>query len=124
MVSAVAAIALLVGGIGIMNIMLVTVKERTREIGIRKALGAGEHHILGQFLAEALFYAMLGGVLGIGIGILLTKLAGSVLDIQAEVSGAAASLSVLFSATVGIVFGLMPAYKASKLNPVEALRHE
>ena len=123
-VSAVAAIALLVGGIGIMNIMLVTVKERTREIGIRKALGAGEHHILGQFLAEALFYAMLGGVLGIGIGILLTKLAGSVLDIQAEVSGAAASLSVLFSATVGIVFGLMPAYKASKLNPVEALRHE
>ena len=123
-VSAVAAIALLVGGIGIMNIMLVTVKERTREIGIRKALGAGEHHILGQFLAEALFYAMLGGVLGIGIGILLTNLAGSVLGIQAEVSGAAASLSVLFSATVGIVFGLMPAYKASKLNPVEALRHE
>ena len=123
-VSAVAAIALLVGGIGIMNIMLVTVKERTREIGIRKALGAGEHHILGQFLAEALFYSMLGGVLGIGIGILLTNLAGSVLGIQTEVSGAAATLSVLFSATVGIVFGLMPAYKASKLNPVEALRHE
>jgi putative ABC transport system permease protein len=123
-VSAVAAIALLVGGIGIMNIMLVTVKERTREIGIRKALGAGEHHILGQFLAEALFYAMFGGLLGIGIGILLTNAAGSVLGIEAEVSGAAASLSVLFSASVGIVFGLMPAYKASKLNPVEALRHE
>ena len=123
-VSAVAAIALLVGGIGIMNIMLVTVKERTREIGIRKALGAGEHHILGQFLAEALFYAMFGGLLGIGVGILLTNLAGSVLGIQAEVSAAAATLSVLFSATVGIVFGLMPAYKASKLNPVEALRHE
>ena len=123
-VSAVAAIALLVGGIGIMNIMLVTVKERTREIGIRKALGAGEHHILGQFLAEALFYALFGGLMGIIVGVLLTNAAGSILGIQTEVSGAAASLSVLFSATVGIVFGLMPAYKASKLNPVEALRHE
>jgi len=123
-VSAVAAISLLVGGIGIMNIMLVTVKERTREIGIRKALGAGEHHILGQFLAEALFYALLGGFLGIALGVLLTRLAGDILGIKTEVSIAAATLSVLFSATVGIVFGLMPAYKASKLSPVEALRHE
>ncbi len=123
-VSAVAAVALLVGGIGIMNIMLVTVKERTREIGIRKALGAGEHHILGQFLVEALFYALLGGLLGVGIGILLTKLSGDIIGIQAQVSGAAASLSVLFSATVGIIFGLIPAYRASKLDPVEALRHE
>lgn len=123
-VSSVAAVALLVGGIGIMNIMLVTVKERTREIGIRKALGAGEHHILGQFLAEALFYALLGGVLGVGIGIFLTKLSGNIIGIEAEVSKAAASLSVLFSATVGILFGLIPAYKASKLDPVEALRHE
>lgn len=123
-VSSVAAIALLVGGIGIMNIMLVTVRERTREIGIRKALGAGEHHILGQFLAEALFYALLGGVLGVGIGIFLTKISGNVIGIEAEVSRSAATLSVLFSATVGIVFGLMPAYKASKLDPVEALRHE
>jgi putative ABC transport system permease protein len=123
-VSAVAAIALVVGGIGIMNIMLVTIKERTREIGIRKALGAGEHHILGQFLAEALFYAMLGGLLGLIAGIALTKAAGSVLGIEASVSASAATLSVLFSATVGIIFGLMPAYKASKLDPVEALRHE
>ena len=123
-VSAVAAIALVVGGIGIMNIMLVTIKERTREIGIRKALGAGEHHILGQFLAEALFYAMLGGFLGLVAGIGLTLLAGSVLGIKTTVSASAASLSVLFSATVGIIFGLMPAYKASKLDPVEALRHE
>lgn len=123
-VSAVAAVALLVGGIGIMNIMLVTVKERTREIGIRKALGAGEHHILGQFLAEALFYAMLGGLLGVGIGIFLTKLSGNVIGIEAEVSKSAAFLSVLFSASVGILFGLIPAYKASKLDPVEALRHE
>lgn len=123
-VSAVAAIALVVGGIGIMNIMLVTIKERTREIGIRKALGAGEHHILGQFLAEALFYAMLGGLLGLAAGIGLTLAAGSVLGIKTTVSASAASLSVLFSATVGIVFGLMPAYKASKLDPVEALRHE
>ena len=123
-VSAVAAISLLVGGIGIMNIMLVTVRERTREIGIRKALGAGEHHILGQFLAEALFYALLGGLLGVGVGVFLTKISGSVIGIEAEVSRSAATLSVLFSATVGIMFGLMPAYKASKLDPVEALRHE
>jgi|AGTN01.1.fsa_nt_gi ABC-type antimicrobial peptide transport system, permease component len=123
-VSAVAAISLLVGGIGIMNIMLVTVKERTREIGIRKALGAGEHHILGQFLTEALFYAILGGLLGVGIGILLTSLASGILGIEAKVSASAASLSVLFSATIGIIFGIIPAYKASKLDPVEALRQE
>ncbi|MGI5848774.1 MAG: ABC transporter permease [Christensenellales bacterium] len=123
-VSAVAGVALLVGGIGIMNIMLVTIKERTREIGIRKALGAGEHHILGQFLAEALFFALLGCLLGIAIGVILTKISGNVIGIQAEVSGSAATLSVLFSATIGILFGLIPAYKASKLDPVEALRHE
>jgi len=123
-VSAVAAISLLVGGIGIMNIMLVTVKERTREIGIRKALGAGEHHILGQFLTEALFYAIFGGLLGVGVGMLLTNLAGSILGIEAKVSMSAAALSVLFSATIGIIFGIIPAYKASKLDPVEALRQE
>lgn len=123
-VGAVAAVALLVGGIGIMNIMLVTVKERTREIGIRKALGAGEHHILGQFLAEALFYSILGGILGVGIGVFLTRISGNIIGIKAQVSGSAAFLSVLFSASVGIIFGLIPAYKASKLDPVEALRHE
>ncbi len=123
-VGAVAAVALLVGGIGIMNIMLVTVKERTREIGIRKALGAGEHHILGQFLSEALFYSILGGLLGIALGVFLTRISGSVIGIKSEVSGSAAFLSVLFSATVGIIFGLIPAYKASKLDPVDALRHE
>jgi putative ABC transport system permease protein len=123
-VGAVAAVALLVGGIGIMNIMLVTVKERTREIGIRKALGAGEHHILGQFLAEALFYSILGGVLGVGAGMFLTKISGNIIGIKAQVSGSAAFLSVLFSASVGIIFGLIPAYKASKLDPIEALRHE
>lgn len=123
-IGAVAGVALLVGGIGIMNIMLVTIKERTREIGIRKALGAGEHHILGQFLAEALFYAMLGGLLGLLFGVVMTHAAGGILGIETEVSKGAALLSVLFSATVGIVFGLMPAYKASKLNPVDALRHE
>lgn len=123
-VGVVAAVALLVGGIGIMNIMLVTVKERTREIGIRKALGAGEHHILGQFLSEALFYSILGGLLGVSVGIFLTRISGSVIGIKAEVSGSAAFLSVLFSASVGIIFGLIPAYKASKLDPVDALRHE
>lgn len=123
-VGAVAGVSLLVGGIGIMNIMLVTVKERTREIGIRKALGAGEHHILGQFLTEAMFYAILGGLLGVAIGIFMTKLSGSIIGIKSQVSGQAAFLSVLFSATVGIIFGLIPAYKASKLDPVDALRHE
>ena len=123
-IGAVAAVSLLVGGIGIMNIMLVTVKERTREIGIRKALGAGEHHILGQFLAEALFYAMLGGLLGVGVGIFLTKMGGNIIGVEANVSRSAAGLSVLFSATVGILFGIAPAYKASKLDPVQALRHE
>lgn len=123
-IGAVAAVSLLVGGIGIMNIMLVTVKERTREIGIRKALGAGEHHILGQFLAEALFYALLGGLLGVGVGIFLTKIGGNIIGVEANVSRSAAGLSVLFSATVGILFGIAPAYKASKLDPVQALRHE
>lgn len=123
-IGAVAAVSLLVGGIGIMNIMLVTVKERTREIGIRKALGAGEHHILGQFLAEALFYALLGGLLGVGVGIFLTKIGGNIIGVEASVSKSAAGLSVLFSATVGILFGIAPAYKASKLDPVQALRHE
>lgn len=123
-IGAVAAVSLLVGGIGIMNIMLVTVKERTREIGIRKALGAGEHHILGQFLAEALFYALLGGLLGVGVGVFLTKIGGNIIGVEANVSRSAAALSVLFSATVGILFGIAPAYKASKLDPVQALRHE
>ncbi len=123
-VGGIAAVSLLVGGIGIMNIMLVTVKERTREIGIRKALGAGEHHILGQFLAEALFYAILGGLLGVGLGMLLTDFGGQMIGVEATVSVSAASLSVLFSATIGIIFGIIPAYKASKLDPVEALRQE
>jgi putative ABC transport system permease protein len=91
---------------------------------VGEGCGAGEHHILGQFLTEALFYAILGGLLGVGIGMLLTDLAGSILGIKAQVSMSAAALSVLFSATIGIIFGIIPAYKASKLDPVEALRQE
>lgn len=123
-VGAVAAVALLVGGVGIMNIMLVTVKERTREIGIRKALGAGEHHILGQFIAESLYYALLGGLLGVMLGVALTRIGSSIVGFEADVSKSAAALAVLFSATIGIVFGIFPALKAARLDPVEALRHE
>jgi putative ABC transport system permease protein len=123
-IGAVAAVSLIVGGIGIMNIMLVTVKERTREIGIRKAIGASEHHIMGQFLAEAIIYAMMGGVLGVGIGTLFTYISASIIQVKAEVSFTAIILSVLFCVTVGVFFGIFPAYKASRLDPVEALRNE
>jgi putative ABC transport system permease protein len=123
-IGSVAAVSLIVGGIGIMNIMLVTVKERTREIGIRKAIGASEHHILGQFLAEAIIYSLMGGLLGVGIGSLFTVASAAILGVPASISATAIVLSVLFCVTVGVFFGIFPAYKASKLDPVEALRNE
>jgi putative ABC transport system permease protein len=123
-IGAIAAVSLIVGGIGIMNIMLVTVKERTREIGIRKAIGASEHHIMGQFLAEAVIYALLGGVLGVMLGAGFTFAAARIINIAVTVSFTAIVLSVLFCVTVGVFFGIFPAYKASKLDPVEALRNE
>lgn len=122
--SAIAAVSLIVGGIGIMNIMLVTVKERTREIGIRKAIGASDHHIMGQFLAEAMIYSLLGGMLGVMLGAAFTYTAASIIDVSVTVSPTAILLSVLFCVTVGVFFGIFPAYKASKLDPVEALRNE
>ena len=123
-ISFVAAISLLVGGIGVMNIMLVSVTERTREIGIRKALGARTGSILLQFLAEAGIITMLGGLIGIGLGILGGNLVCSVVGVTAKTQLSTIIGATLFSSAVGIFFGIYPAKKAAKLSPIEALRHE
>jgi putative ABC transport system permease protein len=120
-------ISLLVGGIGIMNIMLVSVSERTREIGLRKAVGATPMAILLQFLLEAVTLCLVGGFIGIAIGRLaafgLTKIPGAQLE-QADIPLWAVALSFAFSAATGVIFGMFPAIKASRLDPIEALRHE
>lgn len=124
LISAIAAISLLVGGIGVMNIMLVSVTERTREIGIRKALGAKYKNILMQFLIESVVVSGLGGIIGTILGIVFSKIAGNVMSVEASVDLFAVVLATLFSATIGIVFGVYPASKAAKLDPIEALRYE
>ncbi|TDK65878.1 ABC transporter permease [Sapientia aquatica] len=120
------SVSLLVGGIGIMNIMLVSVTERTREIGICKALGAQRHHILMQFLIEAVLLSLLGGLIGLGLGYLLGAGAAKMIPNfpSAAVPWWAVALSFGFSSVVGIVFGIMPAAKAANLDPIEALRYE
>lgn len=123
-VSFVAAISLLVGGIGVMNIMLVSVTERTREIGIRKALGARTASVLMQFLAEAGIITLLGGIIGIILGILGAFGVCSLMDITAQVNIGTILGASIFSCGVGIFFGIYPARKAAKLSPIEALRHE
>jgi len=121
---AIAAISLLVGGIGIMNIMLVSVTERTREIGLRKAIGATPAAIQGQFLIEAVVLSMIGGLFGILLGVGLALGVTRFVDFDAIVQPQAVVLAVGFSAAVGLFFGLYPARRASKLNPIEALRFE
>ncbi len=124
MLGGIAGISLLVGGIGIMNIMLVTVTERTREIGVRKAIGAKRGDILRQFLIEAVVVSGSGGIIGILCGFLLSTAVGSLMSMDTSVSPQIVALSFGFSVLVGILFGLYPANKAAKLNPIEALRFE
>ncbi|EIM1202550.1 ABC transporter permease [Listeria monocytogenes] len=121
---AIAAISLVVGGIGIMNIMLVSVSERTREIGIRKALGAKKRAILLQFLIESIVISVCGGVIGIIIGVSGALIFGSVAGISSGITAGTIIFSFVFSLCIGVIFGIAPANKASKLRPIDALRSE
>ena len=120
----IAGISLLVGGIGIMNIMLVSVSERTREIGIRKAIGAKKRDIMSQFLIESSIVSGLGGVIGIILGVQGAKLIISLMDIQPTISPKTVIIAFVFSVCIGIVFGMYPANKAANLKPIDALSHE
>ncbi|EEO6150211.1 FtsX-like permease family protein [Listeria monocytogenes] len=121
---AIAAISLVVGGIGIMNIMLVSVSERTREIGVRKALGAKKRAILLQFLIESIVISVCGGVIGIIIGVSGALIFGSVAGISSGITAGTIIFSFVFSLCIGVIFGIAPANKASKLRPIDALRSE
>jgi putative ABC transport system permease protein len=124
MLAAVASVSLIVGGIGIMNIMLVSVRERTREIGLRQAVGAKTRDILTQFLTEAVALSIAGGCVGIVLGITASAIISRLANWNTVVSAGAVALAVLFSALVGISFGYYPARKAAYLDPIEALRSE
>ena len=121
----IAGISLVVGGIGIMNIMLVSVRERTKEIGLRKAIGARRRDILGQFIVEAMLLSLLGGLIGLLIGALGTwAISSSSATLQAQLDWSAVVIAILFSALIGLLFGVYPATRAAALNPIEALRYE
>ena len=125
---AVAGISLVVGGIGIMNIMLVSVTERTREIGVRKALGAKRGHILAQFVTEAVLLSLGGGLLGVGAGVVVSRMLNGVtligIGVSTVFSGDIAALALVVSAGIGLFFGIYPAARAARLHPIDALRHE
>ncbi len=124
LLATIASISLIVGGIGIMNIMLVSVTERTREIGVRKALGAKQRDVLLQFLIEALMISIIGGLIGIGMGVLTSSVIATVMKWPVTITASSIILSFLFSTAIGIFFGWYPARKAARLNPIEALRYE
>ena len=124
MIMGIAIVSLIVGGIGIMNIMLVSVTERTREIGLRKAVGAKRHDILIQFLIEAMTLSILGGLIGIGVGIFGSKMVPSIWGWRTIISPMYTAVAFFVAAWIGVFFGAYPAWKAAKLSPIEALRHE
>ncbi|MFX0545958.1 ABC transporter permease [Roseovarius sp. S1116L3] len=124
LLSAVAAVSLLVGGIGIMNIMLVSVTERTREIGIRLAVGATEPQVLTQFLVEATVLSLLGGLIGILLGLTLGLIGANLLNIPFSPDPVITLLAFGFSAVIGVIFGYFPARRAARMNPIDALRHQ
>ena len=120
----ISAISLLVGVISVMNIMLVSVTERTKEIGLKKAIGARKKTILGQFLTEASVLTSIGGIIGVITGIGLSKVVGKVTGSPTAISVPSIVIAVLFSTVIGVVFGLLPSVKAANLNPIDALRSE
>jgi putative ABC transport system permease protein len=124
LLASIASISLLVGGIGIMNIMLVSVTERTREIGIRMGVGARGRDVLLQFLIEAMMISLLGGGIGVGIGVLTSWIIATVMKWPVTITISSIMLSFLFSTLIGIFFGWYPARKAANLNPIDALRYE
>ena len=124
LLGAIAAVSLLVGGIGIMNIMLVMVMERTHEIGLRKALGAEDRDIMTQFLVEAVLICVLGGLIGIGLGSVISLSISAIAGWSVLITGRSILLAFTFSVLVGVIFGLWPARRASRLLPIEALRYE
>jgi len=124
LLAAMGAISLLVGGVGVMNIMLVSVTERTREIGLRMALGAKKSNIMNQFLTEALLLCIFSGVVGLTLGFFMSKVAMDTMDVKLVFSPFVAGVSFGSSLLIGVVFGFLPARRAAGLNPIEALRHE
>jgi putative ABC transport system permease protein len=124
LLGSVACVSLVVGGIGIMNIMLVSVTERTREIGIRMAIGARRRDILMQFLLEAVIVSLLGCIVGVAVGVSLSSLAQDVTGVYAEITPWSIALSFAVAAIVGVFFGFYPARKAAFLKPIEALRFQ